>query len=134
MNGHPVRAIAFGDWTKSTNAQGVEMQSASDSGDPVHRALDVAVHRRQVEGAYNRNTHILQLHLIEKNRCVCVYALTIEFEHGCAVLTRGLDFVCSLSQVLLRESRNVMWVFRFPGLSLSAAARARDFVPAGDTS
>lgn len=68
MNGHPVRAIAFGDWTKSTNAQGVEMQSASDSGDPAHRALDVAVHRRQVEGAYNRNTHILQLHLIEKNR------------------------------------------------------------------
>jgi len=62
-----MRAIAFGDWTKSTDVQGGSLKSGADSGDPAHRTLDVGVHRRQVEGAYNQNTHVLQLHLIEPN-------------------------------------------------------------------
>jgi hypothetical protein len=54
IDGHPMRAIAFGDWTKSTDVQGGSLKSGADSGDPAHRTLDVGVHRRQVEGAYNQ--------------------------------------------------------------------------------
>jgi hypothetical protein len=63
-----MRAIAFGDWSTSTDAQGEKLRSGGDTGDPAHRTLDVGVHRRQVEGAYNQETHVLQLHLIEPNK------------------------------------------------------------------